>query len=209
MVPLIRRGLLLACGVLAACAAPEPTSRDRFFALEPAFAVTAGPRATGATLLVNDFAARGFLGGRQIVYRTAEEPLEVQRYRQLLWEEPPGRALAAGLVAAMREARLFAQVIIPAQRARTDYLLGGEVTRFEHRPTDRPPRVHAELTLTLLRSDDRRALVAKRFAGEEPTGAETPEAMVEAFNRLSGRLLAEALQDIRTLSARLAPVGGR
>jgi len=206
MVPLIRRTLLLvACVLLTACAAPEPASRDRFFALEPQTAVTVGPSIRGVTLMVNDFAARGFLGGRQIVFRTAEDPLEVQRYHQLLWEEPPGRALAQGLVAALRESGLFEHVLTPDQRARTDYLLGGEVTRFEHLPTDRPPRVRAELTLSLLRRDDRRSLVAKRYAGEALTVGDSPEAMIRAFDQLSARLLGEVVRDLQSLSHRLRP----
>ncbi len=202
MVPLTFRRYLppiIAALLLAACGAPEPASRDRFFALEPTAAVTPGRRAEGGTLLVNDLAARGFLGGRQIVYRTAEEPLEVKRYPLLLWEEPPGRALAHALTTALREARRFELVITPAQRARSDYLLGGEVTRFEHLPTDRPPRVRAELTLTLLSGDDRRSLLSKGYAGEEPTIESTPEGMVQAFDRLSGRLIAEAVRDIHAL----------
>jgi cholesterol transport system auxiliary component len=210
VVPLIRRPLLLlACVLLAACASPEPASRDRFFALEPQTVVTAGPSVAGVTLLVNDLAARGFLGGRQIVFRAAEEPLEVQRYHQLLWEDPPGRALAQALVAAVRESGLFEHVVTPAQRARTDYLLGGELTRFEHLPTDRPPRVRAELTLTLLRRDDRRSLVAKRYSGEELTGGDSPEAMIRAFDQLSARLLGEVVRDLQSLGPRLRLTRGR
>jgi len=201
--------LLLATFQLAGCATPEPADADRFFALEPAIPVSSGRPVGGMTLLVNDLAARGFLGGRQIVYRTAEDPLEVKRYNQLLWEEPPGRALAQELASALREARLFDHVITPAQRARTDYLLGGEVTRFEHLPTDRPPRVRAEFTLTLLRGDDRRSLVAKRYAGEEPTDDDTPQAMIRAFDRLSARLLGEVVQDLQSLKPRLKSTGGR
>jgi cholesterol transport system auxiliary component len=202
MVPLTSRRYLppiIAALLLAACGAPEPASRDRFFALEPAVPVTPGKPVAGVTLLVNDLAARGFLGGRQIVYRTAEEPLEVKRYPLLLWEEPPGRAMARELTAALREAHRFAVVITPAQRARSDYLLGGEVTRFEHLPTDHPPRVRVEFNLTLLRGDDRRSLVSKGYAGEEPSIENTPEGMVQAFNRLTARLVAEVVRDIQSL----------
>lgn len=201
--------MVVMAALLAACGAPEPASRDRFFAHEPRVDVTPGKPAAGLTLLVNDLAARGFLGGRQIVYRTAEDPQEVQRYYQLLWEEPPGRALAQELVGAVRAAGLFDLVITPAQRARADYILGGEVTRFEHLPTDRPPRVRAELTLTLMRGDDRRSLVSKSYSGEEPTGADTPEAMVQAFDRLSARLLGEAVRDLQSLRPRFRGAAGR
>ena len=204
MVPLIRRSLALVLTLLlTGCGAPEPASRDRFYALESTVPVVAGQPAAGVTLLVNDLAAYGFLGGRQIVYRTAEEPLEVQRYHQLLWEEPPGRALALELLTALRAARLVELVITPAQRARADYILGGEITRFEHLPTDRPPRVRAEVNLTLLRGDDRRSLISRKYAGDEPTGGDTPQAMVQAFDRLSGRLVGEVVRDLQLLRPKL------
>ena len=131
------------------------------------------------------------------------EPLEVQRYPNHLWEQPPGRALAAQLVEALRAAGLFQFVLTPAQRVRTDYVLGGEVARFEHHPTAVPPRVVADLTLTAMRSGDRRSMLAKRYTGEEPAAFNSPEEMVRAFNRLAGRLIGEAVQDLERLRPRL------
>jgi cholesterol transport system auxiliary component len=155
-------------------------------------------------LEVNDLAARGFLGGREIVYRTAEEPLEVNRYQELLWEEPPGRALARALASALRSASLFGVVTTPAQRVRTDYRLTGEVIRFEHLPTDRPPLVRVEINLTLVRGDDRRSFLSRQYSGEELTDESTPRGMVRAFNRLSGRLLSEAVRDLQSIRLRQA-----
>lgn len=100
--------LLISSVLLSACGAPEPAQRDRFYSLTPR--LQSPPAASAplrATLLVNDLAARGFLGGRQIVFRTSEQPLEVQRYNLLLWEEPPGRAIAGQLAANLRTAGLF------------------------------------------------------------------------------------------------------
>lgn len=94
-----------------------------------------------AILLVNDLGARGFLGGRAIIFRTREAPLLVQRYEDLLWEEPPPQSLARALVTAIQAAQVFEFAVVPAERARPDYLLGGEVERFEHLATDQPPRV--------------------------------------------------------------------
>lgn len=196
--------LLLASVLVTACGAPEPAQRDRFYSLDPQIPPV---RATAAplrhTLLVNDLAARGFLGGRQIVFRTQEQPLEVQRYNLLLWEESPGRAIAGNLAGILRTADLFEFVITPAQRSKTDYILGGELDRFEHLPTANPPQVAAEFSLTLMGSADRRALFSRRYLGREPTRGYTPEAMAQAFNRLAGRLIGEAVRDLQYQRSRL------
>lgn len=196
--------LLLAAMLLTACGTPAPAQRDRFYSLDPQLPpgyVTGAP--LPATLLVNDLAARGFLGGRQIVFRTKERPLEVQRYSLLLWEEPPGRAIARNLAGSLRTAGLFGFVTTPAQRSRTDYILGGELDRFEHLPTANPPQVAADFHLTVMGGVDRRSLFSRRYQAQEPTRGDTPEAMTQAFNRLAGRLIRDAVRDIESQRSRL------
>jgi cholesterol transport system auxiliary component len=196
--------LALACLFLSACGVPEPAQRDHFYSLEPPIQFGPTPSAPlRATLMVNDLAARGFLGGRQIVYRTQEQPLQVQRYDLFLWEEAPGRAIAGNLANALRAAGLFELVIRPAQRSRADFILGGELTRFEHLPTASPPRVVADFSLTLIRGSDRRSLLSTRYRGEEATGGDTPQDMARAFNRLAGRLTGSAVRDLSALGSRL------
>jgi cholesterol transport system auxiliary component len=191
--------------LLAACAAPGPAPQDSFYSLQaqPVSDPATAYQDLAATLLVQDLSARGFLGGRQIVFRTEAEPLQVRRYPRLLWEEPPGRALATELATALGDTGPFQLVLGPRQRARGDYILSGELARFEHHPTATPPYVAAELTLTLLRSGDRGVLLNQRFSGEEPTDGETPMAMVSAFNRLAGRLISRAALEIGRLASGL------
>jgi cholesterol transport system auxiliary component len=107
--------------------------------------------------------------------------------------------LASALAEAVRASGSFEFVLTPGQRTRSDYMLGGEVSRFEHLPTASPPRVAVGFTLSLMRSSDRRSLMSRRYAGEEPTNGSSPDAMVEAFNRLTGRLLMQALEDLNSL----------
>jgi cholesterol transport system auxiliary component len=153
--------------------------------------------------MVNDLAARGLLGGRQIVYRTREQPLVVDRYDNLLWAEPPTRALAQNLVNGIRAAQVFDFVAIPADRARADYLLGGDVERFEHLPTEQPPRVAGTMNLALVRADDRRSIASRQYSGEETVSGDSPEAMADAFNRLVARLVAEAVRDLQAVKTQL------
>jgi len=195
---------LLLCG----CGASEPVKPDRFYSLHPVPLRGAGAVPAPSILLVNSLAAQGFLGGRQIVYRTRESPLVAQRYEELLWEDPPSRAIAAALVKAVRAAEVFQFVVIPADRARADFLLGGEVERFEHLPTDQPPRVSASFTLALVRANDRSSMANRQYSGEEPVDGVSPDAMAEAFNRLTARLVAEAVRDLEALKPRLVGTPG-
>jgi cholesterol transport system auxiliary component len=218
--PNVRRRLARALGLatalalsLCACGASKPSRPDRFYSLEPApLAQPSGPPLT-AVLQVNHLAAQGFVGGSQIVFRVREEPQLVQRYDDLLWADPPPRALAQALAKGIRAAGIFSFVAIPADRARADYLLGGEVVRFEHLPTEQPPRVAATLGLSLVRADDRRTVASREYRGEEPVTGSSPDDMASAFYRLTARLVAEAVRDLRALAPQLgqadAPAGNR
>ncbi len=187
--------------LLTGCGSSPPLRSDRYYALSPTIRETPAVTPVSGVLLVNTLAARGFLGGRQIVYRQDGQPLRVERYDWLLWEETVPRALARSLADAIRDARIFEFVVTPADRARADHILSGEVEIFEHRPTDQPPRVVASLNLSLVRATDRRSVWMKTYRGEEQVDASTPEAipdaMAESFNRLTARLVGEVVRDLR------------
>ncbi len=192
---------LLSLG-LGGCGSPVAVKEDRYLALIPPTAPELrGPsptRGSSATdLQVNELAARGFLGGRQILFRTTADPWQTQRYDQLLWDEPVPRALSRHLAARIRAAELFRFVLIPADRGGADYLLNGEVERFEHLPTATPPRVAGTLRLTLTRASDRRPLLVRRYEAEEIVAGGTPAAMAAAATRLADRLAAEVVTDLR------------
>lgn len=197
----------LLLSVLAGCGGPAPAVRDDYFSLNPRIQVIPSPQPLPATLLVDDFAARGFAGGNQIVFRLQETPLQTQRYQDYLWEEIPGRALAEDLTAALDRASVFATVLGREARVSGDYLLSGRVLRFEHRPTDTPASVTAEIELTLVDNDTRRGLFHRRYSGERATAESTPEAMAEAFNRLSADLLGQAVRDLQAAAAALRASG--
>jgi cholesterol transport system auxiliary component len=192
---------------LGGCGAPVTVKEDQYLSLVPPTApeLSGDAPASGAQheqdLQVNELAARGFLGGRQIVFRTTADPWQTQRYDQLLWDEPVPRALSRHLAASIRAAGLFRFVLIPADRGNADYLLSGEVERFEHLPTATPPRVAGTLSLTLLRASDRRPLLVRRYDAEEIVAGETPAAMAAAATRLADRLAAAVVADLRAWRA--------
>lgn len=195
-----------ALAMLAGCGG-EPI-RDVYFSLQSDVSVRQSARPIPGTVRVSPLAARGFVAGSRIVYRTAEAPRQVQRYNELLWEDVPARAFAEDLLSALRAARAFDNAVTAGDPARADYLLGGELKVFEHRPTDRTPGVRAEVTLVLVDGRSRDLLVAKTFSGFEPIpvaadGRTTASAMVAAFDRLSGRIIGEAIADIQAASVRV------
>lgn len=193
--------------LLSGCGGSGPRVADAFYSLQPALVqepTGADLTRTGTgqgvgTLQVSPWSARGFLGGTQIVFRTAAEPLQTQRYDHFMWDQPPARALAAALAVGLRASGTFAFVLGGAERAQADFVLIGDLTRLEHLPTNTPPRVAAAWTLTLIDARTRRARFSQTYAGEEPTAASTPAAMVAAFDRLTGRLLSAAVADLKRL----------
>ena len=196
--------VLVSVWLIAACSS-EPQQRDRFFVLEPPVALTKDSRPLAATLVVENLAARGFVGGRQIVYRTQLEPLELRRYSVFLWEQPPARAITHNLVESLRSAGIFSHVAPIAESVRADYRLGGELIRFEHRRTDTTSTVLAELNLTLISAQDRAILFSRTYQEEEPVSGRRPEDMADAFNRLNGRIIDLFIRDLNAARPRLAP----
>lgn len=202
MLRLIVVGLTLLI-LLQGCGSSGPPQREHFYALTPAVEVQPSPYTLPGALLVMPLSARGFLGGTQIVFRTAESPLQVQRYDNYLWELPPGRAIADALISALRSARLFQYVLSITDRADAGLTINGELTRFEHHPTAPTPFVEAAFSLTLVVGEDRATRFSKTYVGQEPTGQSTPEAMIRAFDLLSARLLAEVVRDLQRLAPSL------
>jgi cholesterol transport system auxiliary component len=200
---------VILCAVLAACGGPA--IRDIFYALEADAGAAPAARPIPGTVRVSPLTGRGFVAGTRIVYRTAEEPLRVQRYAEHLWAEVPAAAVAGELLAALRRARVFENAVGAGDPARASYLLSGELNRFEHHPTAPRPHVAVTLTLVLVDADNRRLVVSKTYAETEPTprgadGLMRPEIMIDAFNRATGRIIDAAISDIRSVAARTGRV---
>lgn len=194
--------------ITAGCGS-SPRQLDIFYALDPEPLERPVGSPLPATLQVSDLAARGFLGGRQIVFRTQAEPLQVQRYDDLLWADPVSRAMSRHLATAIRAAGVFDFTLIPADRGRADYLLSGEVERFEHLPTAVPPRVVGTLNLALVRASDRRSIQDRSYHREVEVRGDTPDDMADAFNALAALLAADVVRDLRTLPRSAQSDGSR
>lgn len=192
----------LALSALVSCGGPQPIP-DRFYRLDPSPQVTPETSPVAAILLVTNLSARGFLGGRQIIYRTSAEPLLTQRYDALLWDEPPAGAVSSALIDALRRSNLFRFVVIPSEQSRADYILSGELQRLEHLPTATPPRVAATIHLSLVSGNGWSTIASHTYSDEEDIDGTTPDAMVTAFDRLVSRLIASAIADLQGMRQQL------
>jgi cholesterol transport system auxiliary component len=194
--------LWLLAGVLTGCGSAPPIEPVRYYTLEldslEAPAPGRSPPIQGS-LQVNRVMARGLLSGRPILYRTAESPHEIGLYPRYVWHEPVSHALTSLLTEAIREAGVFEQVLAPQVRAQVDYLLVGEIERYEHLPTAQPPRVHADIDLSLIAARDRHLIWSRTYRVEETIEGRTPEAMAQAFNVLAAHFAREVIGDLRTL----------
>lgn len=196
----------LLLGLLAGCGSSGPTQRDQFYTLQPEAQIKPSAETVPGSLLITPLASRGFLGGTQILFRTASAPLQVQRYDHFFWDPAPGRAIAETLIDTVRSGGIFQHVISVADRAQADFMLNGVLTRLEHLPTADPPQVIGAFNLTLIASHNRSIQFSQSYSSREPTSVSTPEEMARAFNRLIGRLLSQAVDDIQRSAPRLQDV---
>lgn len=192
---------LLVC-VLTGCGSAPPLEPVRYYALELDALETPASQPVRGSVQLNLLTTRGLLNGRAILYRTLDRPHEIGRYPRYVWYEPLSHALTGLLTDAVREAGVFEQVLAPSVRAHVDYRLIGEIKSYEHLPMDQPPRVRADIDLSLIAALDRNLLWARKYRVEQIVEGRTPEAMIQAFNVLNTQLAREVIGDLRVLQAK-------
>jgi cholesterol transport system auxiliary component len=193
-----RRRAFLAAGLLfAVVGCGGPAERDHFYVLqapEPT-ARLATPRLKG-NLVVGNFAARGLLLERAVLYWQPDAPRELQQYRNHLWNEPPARLVDQTLAQFLRNANLAETVTTPDTRAIAGYAAFGTVLRFEHRPEIASPSVAIELEISLVRAEDRQVVLLKRYADGERVAGPAIGDVVLAFERALQRIYQHFVDDV-------------
>jgi len=200
--------IVAASAVVAGCLSGPPP-QSVFYTLEPAVTAAKRMKPLAGTILVNRLTARGLTGGRQIVFRDANHPFQVQRYHYRYWADAPAVLIQDRLVESLRQSGIADYVITPAERAKADWLLSGSLLRFEHHPYARPPAVIVELELGIVRSDCRDPVFLKRYAVREPASNNQIEQAIPAFEHALTRLIDQFLQDAgRVLERQTKPDAG-
>ncbi len=168
-----------------ACAS-GPAPRDHFYHL-----VVPGPSGEGPALIeggleVERLRAAATTRGRALLHSRGDG-VEVTPYRHHLWTDPP-TLLAQREIARWLGARGVASPVTTTEmRAPAGHVLRGRIDRFEHRPDEGVVRIDVSLAIT--RIDPMTQVVHGRFAFDEPTEGDSPEAAAEALGRALGRAL--------------------
>ncbi len=187
--------VIIAASAFVAGCVFGPPPQSAYYTLAPA--VTAAKRAKplAGTILVNRFSARGLTSGRQIVFRDQAHPFQLQRYHYLYWADVPAVMVQERLVQSLRQAGIADYVITPAERAKADWIVSGNLLLFEHHPYARPPAVVVELELGIVRADCREPVFLKAYSVREPASNNQIEQAIPAFERALARLIDRFLQD--------------
>ena len=116
----------------------------------------------------------------------------VDFYADARWGDELGAVVQAAIVEGVRGSGRFRTVEGDPGRFRATHILGIEVSRFEaDYSAGDIPVARVELTATVARQLDRRALAAWTVSAEQPAGGNTLSAVTAALNQAFGRAAQE------------------
>jgi cholesterol transport system auxiliary component len=188
--------MLAATGLLAACTGDG--RGERVYRLPPpAQMVRLDDPALAGVLLVEQLSASAITLDRRIAYREEAEGLAVRFLEEDLWGEPPP-ALVQGQLRGCLASGGAARTIVPAGLAmRADYVLSGQLDRFEVLVSADGPQVSVGLDLFLTAEEPRRLLWQQRFDYEVGVSREGIPGVMRGFQAA----LAGLCRDVMTLIA--------
>jgi ABC-type uncharacterized transport system auxiliary subunit len=191
--------LLLALG----CSLSQPVPQPERYGLMPVRTGEVGAGEGGVLRLMRVRAGSRF-EGQAFVSRTGDV------YRSDYYHgfyAPPARVVRNALLAWLRASRLFGQVLDGGELGQPDWFLEGELGGLYVDRSARPPEAVVELRLRLLdaRTPGLDAVLHERYAARAPAGDGSPEALVQAWERALGEVLAASERDLR---AAVAPSSG-
>ncbi|VAW74621.1 hypothetical protein MNBD_GAMMA15-2158 [hydrothermal vent metagenome] len=117
--------------VLGACSTGAPVPEDRFYQLDPGMPAVSPKVILKGGLSIAHIGADPLRGGRAILYRNQNRPLELARYHYEFWAEQPPRMIQRALQDALRQSGIIDRVEIEGQRPHFRYELKVDVRRFE------------------------------------------------------------------------------
>lgn len=180
--------------VLAGCAGEAPVDHFYRLAVAPPLQVLERPLLDGV-LLVEPPRAEGLLRDRELVHSRRDAPLELDRYRYHLWQDPPAALMQRELMAFLRQAGVARRVIAPEERTAPDFVLEGRLRRMEQLLGE-PARVHLILELTL-RHGQGGVIHQGQYAWERELEAGAPGEAVAVINQGVGEVFQRFLREWR------------
>lgn len=188
-----RRGVLgNACGRLTAmiasaamlavagCGGEAP--RQQVYSLDLTTAAPLPAPLLGGVVMVETFTADSVLGSRRIAWRESPSSQEIRTRTYHEWNEAPPRLLQSHLYSCLSSAGAADAVVLPTDRAEADYILGGDIRRFEQQitgPDSSTVEIAVDLRLAERRTRER--LWREVVVASAPAADASPEAAVNAF----------------------------
>lgn len=173
-----------------------PAPREVFYRLDPGTGPAVDSDANCGTILVSRMAARGFAGGRPIVFRGQADPLQVQRYNYHSWSEPPAMMIQDGIAKSLRAAGLVRFVITPTERATANWIVSGTLLRMEHFPETSPSAVEIEMEIGVVSTATRETVFLDRYLERVSAQSNRIDAAVSAFNTALQKILLKFPEDL-------------
>ncbi len=193
---------LAACLGLAGCfGSAPPVPRDHFYRMvapaPPTPEQVEDHIAYKGIMAVNQLTAEGLLRERPVLFSASGRSHEVQQHDYHYWSDPPTRMVQEALISYLRRSGLAETVISQDLRIRPDFEVVGRIKRLERLLGGGPPRVVAEIDLTLLDRTADKLLISRTYTVELPSRDGSVDASVMAFNKALSHILERFLIDAR------------
>lgn len=139
--------------------------------------------------------ADGLLRERPLLFSSSGQSYEMQQHDYHYWIDPPTRMLQGQLIDYLRASGLAGSVVTPDLRIKPDFQINGRVKRLERLLGGGPPRVIAELELSMVASDGNRLIVVETYTAEAPSADDGVESSILALNQALSDIFERFLTD--------------
>ena len=175
----------------ASCASAPPVPKDNFFRISAPAAKTKNIKNLNGTLEIAEFKADGIISERAMAY--TDDGQKLNQYSYNYWLQQPGRILQNVLADYFRSTNAAPLVVTTNARITPDYLLTGEIRRFEHQKS--PSNAVIEVIFTLTRTRDGKILLLEKLNAEEKCSS-SPEAFASAMQKAVEKIIAQLAEKI-------------
>ncbi len=185
---------LVAVATVGCASGPAP--RDHYYRLE-----TAAPKALpspklAGTLEAGRLRVEAISQGRRMLYRDASQSGEIGQHAYHHWVDPPSVMLQDQLAQYLRSAGAAENVVTPAVRVESDYLVSGRIVQLERILGGSEPRIAVELELALMRQKGRELLLLETYREERVAPGSGVADAVTAYEQAITAIFERFLADI-------------